>query len=281
MNRLMSRNLLGVYEKSMPATLSFIEKLSAAKHAGYDFIEISIDETEMKLSRLDWTARERKHLVDAMWEAEIPILTMCLSGNRRFPVGSEDEAIRQRGIGILKKAVLFARDLGIRIIQVAGYDEYYGESNTRTGKLFLESIREVVRFSAAHGVVLAFETMESEFMNTVEKAMTVVSSVDSPYLQVYPDLGNITNAAFLYERDVIADLETGRGRIAAMHLKESRPGVFREVPFGEGHVDFLRAIKKAQELGIHLYVAEFWHVDSLTWEADLADIRSFFRSRGL
>ncbi|MBN2861386.1 MAG: L-ribulose-5-phosphate 3-epimerase [Sphaerochaetaceae bacterium] len=281
MDRLMSWNLLGVYEKSMPATLSFIEKLNAAKHAGFDFIEISIDETEVKLSRLDWTTRERKNLVDAMWEADIPILTMCLSGNRRYPVGSEDDEIRQMGIGILKKAVLLARDLGIRIIQVAGYDEYYGESNTRTRKQFLESIREVVRFAASHGVILAFETMESEFMNTVEKAMAVVSIVDSPFLQVYPDLGNITNAALLYERDAVSDLETGRGHIAAIHLKESSPGVYREVPFGEGHVDFPHAIQKAQELGIHLYVAEFWHVGSPTWEADLADVRSFFRSRGL
>ncbi len=277
----MSRNLVGVYEKSMPAELSFFEKLTAAKHAGFDFLEISIDETDMKLLRLDWTAHERKLLVDAMWEAEIPILTMCLSGNRRFPVGSEDDEIRQTGIGILMKAIVFARDLGIRIIQVAGYDEYYRESNTRTGARFLESMKEVVRFAASHGVILAFETMESEFMNTVRKAVDVVSSVDSPYLQVYPDLGNITNAALLYEHDVVADLETGRGHIAAMHLKESRPGVFREVPFGEGHVDFPRALRKAEELGIHMYVAEFWHVGSPTWETDLADARGFFRSKGL
>ena len=59
-----------------------------------------------------------------------------------------------------------------------------------------------------------------------------------PYLQIYPDMGNLTNAAVLYQYDVCQDIALGRGHFAAAHLKETRPGVFREVPFGEGHVDF-------------------------------------------
>ena len=44
---------LGLYEKSMPSQLGWKEKLEAAKGAGFDFVEISIDETEEKLGRLD------------------------------------------------------------------------------------------------------------------------------------------------------------------------------------------------------------------------------------
>ena len=44
---------LGIYEKAMPAELSWKEKMETAKAAGYDFIEISSDETEEKLKRLD------------------------------------------------------------------------------------------------------------------------------------------------------------------------------------------------------------------------------------
>lgn len=46
---------LGLYEKSMPNELSFREKLTYAREAGYDFLEMSIDETEEKLARLDWS----------------------------------------------------------------------------------------------------------------------------------------------------------------------------------------------------------------------------------
>ena len=34
---------IGLYEKAMPNTLTWKEKLEAAKEAGYDFVEISID----------------------------------------------------------------------------------------------------------------------------------------------------------------------------------------------------------------------------------------------
>ena len=42
---------LGLYEKSMPSELTWEEKLSVAKAAGYDFVEISIDESDEKLNR--------------------------------------------------------------------------------------------------------------------------------------------------------------------------------------------------------------------------------------
>ncbi len=66
--------------------------------------------------------------------------------------------------------------------------------------------------AASAGVVLGFETMETGFMNTVEKAMEYVKQVSSVYLNVYPDIGNITNAAFTYGTDVLEDLKLGSGR---------------------------------------------------------------------
>ena len=123
--------------------------------------------------------------------------------------------------------------------------------------------------AAAKGIVLGFETMETPFMNTVQKSMKYVNLVDSLYLNVYPDLGNITNAAKAEGGDVLKDLETGRGRLAAMHLKETVPGKFREIPFGTGHVDFESSMRKAWELGVRRYVTEFWYPGSPAWKEDI------------
>ena len=145
----------------------------------------------------------------------------------------------------MEKAIQLACDLGLRIIQLAGYDVYYEEGGEDTRALFLENLKKSAEMAAAAGVTLAFETMETEFMNTVEKAMAYVKLVNSPYLKVYPDSGNLTNAAVAYHTRVSDDLETGRGSISAVHLKETKPGVFREVPYGTGHVDFVDVIKTA------------------------------------
>lgn len=262
---------LGLYEKSMPADLSWKNKLEAAGEAGFDFVEISIDETDEKLKRLDWTPAERMELVNIMKVVGIPVRTMCLSGHRKYPLGSHDELTRSRGMEIMEKAIRLAEDLGIRIIQLAGYDVYYEESDEVSQGYFLKNLKKAVAMAARSGVVLGFETMETEFMNTVEKSMKYVRQIGAMYLNVYPDIGNLYNAAKTYGIDVFADLKTGRGHLAALHLKETLPGHFREIPYGQGHVDFKQSIEAAWELGIRKYVTEFWYVGSPGWKDDLRD----------
>lgn len=260
---------IGLYEKAMPGNLSWTEKILAAKKAGYDFIEISIDETDEKLKRLDMSKEERIGLVSLMQALDMPIRTMCLSGHRKYPLGSNDPEIRQRSMEIMEKALQLADDLGVRIIQLAGYDVYYEQSNNETKKYFLKNLKKITEMAASKGILMGFETMETEFMNTVQKAMSYVKQIDSVYLNVYPDLGNITNAAVSYGKDVNNDLETGRGKLVAMHLKETVPGKFREIPFGTGHVDFEHGIKKAWELGVRRFVTEFWYTGNPNWQDDL------------
>jgi L-ribulose-5-phosphate 3-epimerase len=262
---------IGLYEKAMPGTLTWPEKLAFAGQAGFDYVEISIDETDAKLSRLDMDAAQRTQLIDEMRTAGVPIRSMCLSGHRKYPLGSLNTETRARGMEIMEKAIQLAADLGIRTIQLAGYDVYYEPGSEQTRALFAQNLQKSVDMAAAAGVILAFETMETAFMNTVTKAMDHVERVNSPYLQVYPDIGNITNAAKSDGSDVLEDLERGRGHLAAMHLKETVPGVFREVPFGTGHVDFDAAIAKAWALGVRRYVTEMWYTGSDTWQEDVRD----------
>ena len=132
--------------------------------------------------------------------------------------------------------------------------------------------------AAAEGIQMGFETMETPFMDTVEKAMDYVRQVDSPYLGVYPDSGNITNAALLYDGDVADDLETGRGHIVAVHLKETVPGKYREIPFGTGHVDFQKIVDKSWQLGVRRFVGEFWYDPQTDWREELQKANDFLRS---
>lgn len=269
--------VLGLYEKSMPNTLSIGEKLASAREAGYDFLELSIDETDDKLARLQWTAGQRRAVLRDMLEQELPIRSICLSGHRKYPLGHPEPAVRERSMDIMAGAIRLAGELGIRIVQLAGYDVYYEASTEDTRAYFGENLARSVEMAAREGVILAFETMETDFMNTVEKAMQWVTQIDSPYLQVYPDVGNITNAAVAAGKDVLDDMETGRGHLAAVHLKETIPGVFREVPYGTGHVDFSAVIAKSMSLGVRRYLAEFWYDPKKDWRDILRGNNVFLR----
>jgi L-ribulose-5-phosphate 3-epimerase len=259
----------------MPASLSWREKLRCAKDAGYDFLEISIDETDEKLARLDWSLEERLELTKAAFEEKLPIRTMCLSGHRKYPLGSERPEVRARGLEMMQKAVGLAWDLGVRIIQLAGYDTYYDSHTARSEELFADGIALAVEMAAARGIVLAFETMETDFMNTTAKAMKWVERVNSPYLQIYPDGGNITNAAIAAGVSEIDDLRTGKGHIAALHLKETVPGKFREIPYGTGHVNFPVLIRAALDMGVRLFVTEFWYTGQSDYRATIHEAKAF------
>lgn len=261
---------LGLYEKAVPGMLSYEEKLAYAAKYGYDFVEISIDETDEKQARLDYTPAQMSELKNAVKNTGIPFGSMCLSAHRKYPLGSSDARTAAKSLEIMQKAVDFAAENGIRIIQLAGYDVYYEEGNEHTRALFKENLIKSVETASAAGVLLGFETMETAFMDTVAKAMDYVAVVNSPYLGVYPDLGNITNAAILYGHSVQDDLESGRGHILAMHLKETVPGKYREIPFGTGHVDFKGGIQKAWSLGVRRFVTEFWFTGDPRWEEEVA-----------
>lgn len=268
---------LGLYEKAMPSALTWREKLTAAKEAGFDYVEMSIDETDEKLARLHMSAAEMEEIRTAMRTTGILFGSICLSGHRKYPLGSPDPAKQVRSIEIMADAIDLAVELGIRTIQLAGYDVYYDKGTEETRAAFAHNLAKSALLAARSGVQLGFETMETPFMDTVEKAMHYVDLVDSPYLGVYPDSGNLTNAALIYGKSVLDDMETGRGHMVALHLKETVPGKYREIPFGTGHVDFDAIARKAWALGVRRYVGEFWYIGSADWKADLAFANTFLR----
>lgn len=276
MDKLNREYRLGLYEKSMPSTLTWVEKLTIAKKSGFDYLEISIDESDAKLARLDQPTNEIK---EAIQKTGVTISSMCLSGHRKYPLGSHDKEIQKKSLEIMKKAIDFAADLGIRIIQLAGYDVYYEDGDLYTNHDFETNLKKCVEMAAEKGIVLGFETMETPFMDTVEKAMRYVNLVSSPYLGVYPDIGNLKNASLLYGVDVDEDLMCGKGHIFASHLKETIPGKYREIPFGTGHTEFVKNIKTLKRLGVRMFVGEFWYVNNEDWQDVVKNAGAFLRDK--
>lgn len=268
---------LGLYEKALPSYLSWEEKLIVVKSLGYDFLEISIDESEEKVDRLNWPQNQRSEMLKAMNKTGVRIWTMCLSANRKYTIGSEDSQKRLKGIELIKDAVRFSVEMGIRIIQLASYDEFYGERNEKTEQLFIEGLKEVTRFAAMHAVTLAFETMDTDFVNSVHKAMKYVEIANSPWLQVYPDIGNLT-ASGMTNDDIKRDILYGSGHIAAVHLKDAKMGEIRRVPYGQGIVDFKSFFKLLNAINYAgLFIAEMWTDDDPDYFSTLEQAQRFLK----
>ena len=257
----MRQHPLGIYEKALPKSLTWPERLVLAKSCGFDFVEMSVDETDERLSRLAWSTTQRASLVEAMLETGVSIPSMCLSAHRRFPFGSRDETVRARAREIMSSAIKLARDLGIRTIQLAGYDVYYEEHDEGTRQRFAEGLAWAVEQAAAAQVMVAVEIMDTAFMNSISKWKKWDDMLASPWFSVYPDVGNLS----AWGNDVTAELTLGIDRIAAIHLKDTRPvtekspGQFRDVPFGEGCVDFVGVFNTLNKLNYRgAFLIEMW-----------------------
>lgn len=262
---------IGVYEKAMPGNLTWEEKFLACKESGFDFIEMSVDESDEKIARLDWSDGEIEEVLAASRKTGVYCESITFSAQRRYPLGTkkwEKEAKE-----IVEKCIAFAKKMGIRIIMTQGYDVYYEEtSDETTRERFYQKMEEATMLAAANGVVLATETMQDkEFMNTIEKVMYGVKRINSPYYQAYPDLGNIYNCT----KEIAADIKSGSGHMIGAHLKETVPGKDRGIPYGEGQVDFPPYIAQFYKEGIRRYVAEFWYNGKDDWKEVMKSNREF------
>jgi L-ribulose-5-phosphate 3-epimerase len=257
----MRQHPLGIYEKALPKHLSWPERLALAKACGFDFVEMSVDESDERLARLSWSKEQRLSLVSAVLETGISIPSMCLSGHRRFPFGSHDEATRQQAYLIMAQAIQLAKDVGIRTIQLAGYDVYYEQQDEGTLARFTEGMQWAVERAAAAQVMLSVEIMDTEFMSSISKWKSWDTLLASPWFTVYPDVGNLS----AWGNDVMQELRLGIDRIAAIHLKDTfpvtatSPGQFRDVPFGTGCVDFVALFRTLKQLNYRgAFLIEMW-----------------------
>jgi L-ribulose-5-phosphate 3-epimerase len=260
----------GLYEKALPPALTWPERLDAAAGAGYDFVEISIDESEERMARLDWPPGPRRELYRALCDAPVRIGTMCLSAHRKFALGSASPPLRRRALDIMRKAIDFAGEFGIRIVQVAGYDAHYEPSSEHTRALYLQSILRAAEWGRASCVMLGVENVDCPMVDSVEKGMELVRAADTPWFQVYVDIGNLT----AMEKDVVQELRAGAGHIIGLHLKDTRVREFRRVPFGEGRVDFVAGFRTLAEIGYQgPFVVEMWNEASTDPLAVAAEAR--------
>ncbi len=258
----MTVNALGIYEKALPPVTNWERTFDLVHELGFNFLEFSVDESDERLARLDWSEHDREMFRHAMWRTGSRINTLMLSGHRRFPLGASDPKIRERSLEMMSKAIDLCVDLGIRNIQMAGYDVYYEDKTPSSRELFVENLKYCVQMAAQKMVMLSIETMDDPFLNSLSKVTYLKTQIHSPWLQAYPDVGNLS--AWLGNR-VGEELERNIDDIVAVHLKDTlpvtntSPGKFRDLAVGEGSVDFESLLRVFVRLGYSgSYTVEIW-----------------------
>lgn len=275
-------NHIGIYEKALPNELSWQQKLQEAKSLGFNFIEISIDESDERRARLDWSDDEIYALKRLCEQNQIPLHSMCLSAHRKYPFGSADETVRNQAKDIMNKALILAYKLGIRVIQLAGYDVYYEPANNKSHQRFIEGMQWSAKQAEKIGIMLAVEIMDTNYLNSLSKFEILKREVNSPYFMAYPDVGNITG----WNYDTCTELLLSRDHIVQIHLKDTLKvkknysGQFRDLVIGEGEVDFLAIFKTLKMMNYSApLVIEMWAKDD-KWKENIITAQKRLKAIG-
>jgi L-ribulose-5-phosphate 3-epimerase len=231
---------MGLYEKALPTSWSWDQRLAAMADAGYSFAEISIDPSDERLARLTWPAGAKAELRRAIVASGVPILTMCLSALRECALGSRVPATRARGLEIMRRAIDFSVDVGVRIVQVPGYDvfdEQPGDADTVAR--FMDGIYEATEWAGQAAVMLGFENVDVPLSESIVSCVEIMRQVNSVWFQLYPDMANAAAAGY----DPVPELPHCAGHLVAVHVKDSLPRTIRGVPFETGLMHFEDAFR--------------------------------------
>ena len=278
---------LGIYEKALrsgPLAVSGSRVdaeawrvfLDQVPRVGFSFLDLSIDESPEREARLDWDAGQCRTVRRAAEAAGTFIGGICLSLHRRIGPGSADPDVRRRAREVMARGLQVCHDLGVPVIQLAGYYCYYEDPNPDAERWYAQLLADAVPTAARLGVVMGIENVDGDDVTSLTKAMEFVDAVDSPYLQLYPDLGNIAEQGL----DPGVELAAGEGHMVAMHAKDVRPGEPRRVEMGTGVVDWDRSFEllAAQGWSGRLMI-EMWNDDAPDSLSRCAAARTFIEDR--
>lgn len=144
---------------------------------------------------------------------------------------------------------------------------------------FIEGLQDGVSLTSQLGEILSIEIMDDPFINSITKFYEIKKEIRSPYLQVYPDLGNLSAWP---QNNPASELEKGIDNITSIHLKDTlsvtntSKGQFRDVSFGEGCVDFLGLLKTLKRLSYNgTFLIEMWSETNSEFKKEITQAKDF------
>lgn len=197
------------------------ENLELAKAAGFDGVELALNETG-ELS-LESTPSEIAAVADMVKELGLEIYSLACGLYWTYNYTSADPEKRERAKMITRKQLEFAQMLGCDTIlvvpgavevafdpgEVVPYDVAYDRAR--------DALRELAPYAEKCKVAIGVENVWNRFLLSPLEMAHLIDEIDSPYVGSYFDVGNVLNNG--YPEHWIKILGS---RIKKVHFKDYR-----------------------------------------------------------
>lgn len=268
----------GINQWAFPAKMKLKNSFKLAKQAGFEGIELIIaKEGEISLNS---SKEDIKNIVKLSNSTGIEIISLATGLFWEYSLTSDNIANRERAKRIVLKMLEVASWLEVdTILVVPGavdvffnpdfpivpYDLVYERS--------FRALKELVSFAESYKVSIAIENVWNKFLLSPIEMKRFVDSINSPYLGVYLDVGNVLQIG--YPEQWIRIL--GK-RIKKVHFKDFKKSIntvdgFTNLLYGD--INWPNVISALKEVGYDDYVtAELFppkfHPESLIFETSIS-----------
>jgi sugar phosphate isomerase/epimerase len=209
--------------------LSMPDAIAAVHAAGYPGIELSFHRDQFNPFTLsDGELMKLRRLFDG-----IALKPACVATASHFFTPSRphepslmciDLAGRKRRIDLVKRGIHVARQLGIPLVTFgSGFvrDEHIANPSVDPGALLADSIdRCLQEIDSADDITLLIEPEPGMYIETLEQAIDLVNTIDSPRFQLHLDLCHL----YCSEDDVVAALTRAAPHTRYLHISDTRTG---------------------------------------------------------
>lgn len=241
---------IGINRWTMPPGWTLPECFRAAKRAGFDSIEINIaEEGELTPQSAEG---EVHRIADTARETGIELSSLSAGLGWKYPLTSNDPAVRQKGMETLRASLQVAKWLGVdTILSVPGivnaeipYDAAYERA--------LAAYKEVAPEAAAHGVSIGVENVWNKFLLSPLEMARFLDEIGSEWVGCYFDAGNVL--IFGFPQHWIRIL--GK-RIKKVHVKDFRTNIGNITGFSnplQGDVPWAAVREALEAVGYDGYI---------------------------
>jgi len=241
---------IGINRWTLPGHMSLAECFQAVKTAGFDSIEINIAEDGEVTP--ESTEAEMRALVAAAHQSGIEISSLSTGLGWKYPIGSLDDGVREKGIAIVRKSLEVAQWLGVDTILIvpgvvnaeSHYDVVYERSQS--------ALKELAPEAERRHVAIGVENVWNKFLLSPLEFARYLDEVDSPYVGAYFDAGNVLVYGFPDQWIRIL----GK-RIKKVHVKDFKANIGNITAFCnplQGDVPWGRVAEALTAVGYDTYV---------------------------
>ena len=212
-----------------PFSTANIDLLTKVKNMGYDIIEIAVEDTSI----IDW-----KLINTIARDLDLKITVSGAFGMER-DISSTEPKYRELGRQYIIDCIKIAENVGSPIFggpvySAVGKTRIVSEEQKRQERDWcIETLVEIGKIAEDHGVIVGLEPLnrfETDMVNTVDQALSIVKDVSSPNLKIVLD----TFHSNIEEKDIPASIrKIGKELLCHVQGNESDRGT----P-GTGHLEW-------------------------------------------